>query len=281
MRHRLVLLAAILLLVAPAGSASAGGSWIEVGRGARARLGAWDVAYASVGSVVTMRGAFSSGQQAAVSEGPWYAYLRPDANEGEQRAEPMLLGGVRIDAHDGYPYVARVTFVVPNVSTGYYWVDVCDLGCTQGVGDLVGGTIVLGATDSEARLFARALILGWMHDFEVRTIGTLRKQREELQAAIVKAKHVADAAIGRAEQADDRAADAVAQASDERAVVEDAMQQRDLWQLIGGLSLLALLVAIVLAIASRRRVRDLVPDSPAELIDQDAEPREAQIRSSS
>jgi hypothetical protein len=277
MLRRAMVLAVVPLLVAPAGSAWAGGSWIEVTQGARARLGAWDVAYASVGSVVTMRGTFSSGQQGAVREGPWYAYLTSDVNAGDRQAEPTLLGPVRVDAQGGYPYVATVTFAVPSVSTGYYWVHVCDLGCTQGVGDLVGGTIVIGATASEARLFARALILRWMHDSDARTIEGLRKQREALQAEIAKARHVADAATGRAERADARAADAVAEASDNGASLEDATRRGDMWRLISGFTLLALLVAIASVIAFRRRARTWVPDSLAGLIDQDAERQNSEI----
>jgi hypothetical protein len=280
MPRRVVVLAIVLLLVAPSGSAWAGGSWIEVTQGARIHLGAWDMAYASVGSLVTMRGDFSSGQLGAVSEGPWYAYLTSDVEAGKQQAEPTLLGPVRIDGHGGYPYVATVTFVVPSVSTGYYWVHVCDLGCTQGVGDLVGGTIVIGATTSEARLFARALIFRWMHDFDARTIGSLRKQREGLQAAIAKAKHAADAAISGAERANARVADAVVQVADSGASLEAATRQRDVWRLISGLSLLALLIAVASVIGLRRRLRAWVPDSPAGLIAQDSGPRESELRQS-
>jgi hypothetical protein len=263
-----------LLIVLPAGSASAGGSWIEVTHGARVRFGSWDIAYASVGSLVTMRGTFSSGQQAAVSEGPWYAYLRPDVN-GDRNVEPTLLSRVRIDKEGGYPYLARLAFVVPNVRTGYYWVDVCDLGCKQGVGDLVGGTVVLGTTESEARLFAQALVLRWIHDFEVRRVADLQKQRDQLRAAVIKAEDAADAATGRAEQARGQANEAVAEATDARVSLEDAMRQRDLWRLIGDLCLLGLVLAVAWLIGLRRRVRALVPNSPAGLIDQAADPRKA------
>jgi hypothetical protein len=203
-----------------------------------------------------MRGAFSSGQQAAVREGPWYAYLRLD-KEGQQPTEPMLLSGVRIEG-DGYPYVARLSFRVPNVPAGYYWVDVCDLGCRQGVGDLVGGTIVLGATDVEARLFARGLILGWMHDFEVRRIADLLKRRGELQATTVEANDIADAATSRARQANDRAVEAAAQVANVQDSLATTTRQRDAWRLIGLVSLLLLLVAVAWIVSLRRRVRTLV-----------------------
>jgi hypothetical protein len=248
---------AVFLLVVPVGSASAGGSWIDVTHGDRVHFGTWDIAYASAGSIVTMRGAFSSGQQAAVREGPWYGYLRPDKEGDQQRTEPMLLGGVTIEG-DGYPYVARLSFRVPNVPTGYYWVDVCDLGCRQGVGDLVGGTIVLGATDAEARLFARGLILGWMHDFDVRRIADLLKRRGQLEAAIVEANDVGGAATSRARQANDRAAEAAAQVASVQDSLVTTTRQRDAWRLIGLVSLLLLLVAVAWIVFLRRRVRTLV-----------------------
>jgi hypothetical protein len=248
---------AVFLLVVPVGSASAGGSWIDVTHGDRVHFGTWDMAYASAGSIVTMQGAFSSGQQAAVREGPWYAYLRLDKEGNQQRTKPMLLGGVRIGG-DGYPYVARLSFRVPNVRNGYYWVDVCDLGCRQGVGDLVGGTIVLGATDEEARLFARGLILGWMHDFDVRRIADLLKQRGQLQSAIVETNDVGDAATSRAQRANGRAAEAAGQVASAQASLVTTTRQRDAWRLIGVLSLLLLLLTVAWIVSRRRRVRTLV-----------------------
>jgi len=221
-----------------------------------------------------MRAALSSGQQAAVSAGPWYAYLRPDMNGGNRRSEPILLSQVHIEG-SGYPLVASVTFRVPDVGAGYYWVDVCDLGCTQGVGDLVGGTIVLGVTDSEARLFARGLIFRWMHDFDARRIGALQKQRGQLQAAVSKEEDAVRAANSRANQASERATDALARVEEVQGLLEDTVRQRNLLHLVGGLSLLAFLLAIAAVLVLRRRLRIVVPDSPAELIDQDAKPGEA------
>ena len=145
-------------------------------------MGPWELAYAGVGSTVTMRSEFSDGQQAPVRAGPWYAYITPDTDIGGDRTEPMLLGPVHIADTGGYPYVATTTFVVPEVPTGSYWVNVCDLGCSHGVGDLDGGTIVLGATGSEAGLFARSRILTWMQEGDARTIRHLRVQRDQLRS---------------------------------------------------------------------------------------------------
>jgi hypothetical protein len=256
-RRVLVLAVVLFLLVVLAGSASAGGSWIDVTDGDRVQFGRWDIPYAGAGSIVTMRGAFSAGQQAAVREGPWYAYLRPDKEGDQQRTEPMLLGGVRIEG-DGYPYAARLSFRVPNVPNGYYWVDVCDLGCTQGVGDLIGGTIVLGATDAEARLFARGLILGWMHDFDVRRIADLLKRRGQLEVAIVEANDVGDAATSRARQANGRAVEAAGQVASMQASLVSTTRQRDAWRLIGLVSPLLLLVAVAWVVSLRRQVRTLL-----------------------
>ena len=269
--RRTASLVVVLLVVALPQTASAGGSWIDATDGNRVRIGAWDLAYASVGSVVTMRGTFFAGQQAAVSEGPWYAYLTP-FTETSQGTEPMMLGSVDIRG-DGYPYVAEVTFQVPNVDAEYYSVQVCDLGCTQGVGDLIGGSIVLAPTESEARLSARALIFQWIHQADVRTIDRLQRLQDSSRAAVERAKDLARTAEARADEAIERASDASGQAIDTQASLEDAKRQRDIWRIIGGLALLVSILALAWVVSLRRRVRTLIPGSPAGLDTyQDAEP---------
>ena len=113
-------------------------------------------AWAAVGATVRMRGGFCNGSQAAPNEGPWFASLR--SYVGGARTP---LGPVDIVASDNNacPWVATATFVVPNVAVGAYWVDVCDEGCTTGVGDLMGGYFVVAASATEARLIQR---LAWL-----------------------------------------------------------------------------------------------------------------------
>jgi hypothetical protein len=256
----------VLAALMAAQPASAGGSLIEP-NGTRVRNGPWELGYAAVGATVTMRGTFSKGQQASVDEGPWYAYLTSDTSVPARRTEPMLLGPVRITQTETHSYVATAAFVAPAVPTGSYRVDVCNAGCSEGVGDLVGGTIALGATVSEARLFARAQILRWMHEYDERTIGQLRKEQAELRSEGQAAMRRAELATVEVDAAEARASDAAGEVSSLAALLEDANRERDVWRLVAGATLLTcLIVVIVWAIRSRRRSRVVVPDTPAELV---------------
>ena len=70
MRRLIQLVGFVLILLLPARPASAGGSWLDVQNGKRVRIQGYDLAFASVGSAVTMQGTFTSGEQSAVNEGP-------------------------------------------------------------------------------------------------------------------------------------------------------------------------------------------------------------------
>jgi hypothetical protein len=261
--RRLTVFIGVALALLPVMPASAGGSWLDVQNGERVRIGDYDVAFASVGSSVTMRGTFTPGQQAAVSRGPWYAYLRPDQGE----ADPVQLGTVDIQG-DGFPYVAATTFTVPSVDVGYYWVDVCDLGCKTGVGDLIGGNIAIASTDSEARLFARGLILQWMHDVDVRTIDGLKERQVTLRSSLDDASASINAAERRSDLASQQATEAIAQTATVQESLDSTAQERDLWRLVAIVGLLAVLSIAAWSISLRRRVRALVPDSPRQLTDE-------------
>jgi hypothetical protein len=258
--RRMVPLVAILWMFTFAEPASAGGSTLDMIGGGRVTIGHWNVSYASTGSTVTLHGTFTPGQQAAVSEGPWYAYVSPQTGDGA----PTLLGSVGIRG-DGFPYVVDVTFDVPSVEAGQYWVLVCDEGCKQGVGDLGGTSVVLAPTESEARTFARALILGWIHRQDAHVIESLRDQQEAMQAQRDAATDAARDAEAQSEGATDRAEAASIQADAARASQADAEHQRDLWRLVGALAVLAAVVAVIWGLALRRRVRRLIPESPAGL----------------
>ena len=251
----------ILWVLAFVQPASAGGSTLDVIDGTRVKIGTWDMAYAGAGSTMTLHGTFTPGQQAAVSEGPWYAYVSPQNGA----ADPILVGSVDIRG-TGFPYIADVTVDVPRVEAGEYWVRVCDQGCTQGVGDLDGTSVVLAPTETEARAFARALVLGWIHEQDADVIASLEHQHEALQTqrdAAIEAAHDADT---QSREATDRADAASIQAAAANAARVDAEQQRDLWQLIGGLTALAAVIAVTWGLVMLRRVRRLIPDSPAELV---------------
>jgi hypothetical protein len=258
--RRLVPLIAILWMFTFAGPGSAGGSTLDVVGGQRVKIGHSSVSYASAGSTVVLHGTFTPGQQAAVSEGPWYAYIRPQTGG----AEPMLVGSVSIRG-SGFPYVADVTFDVPSVEAGQYWVLVCDQGCKQSVGDLVGTNVVLAPTESEARTFARALVLGWAHNRDAHAIESLRNQHEALLAQRDAATDAARDARTQSELAADRAEAASIQASAAQASQAEAEHQRDLWRLVGGFAVLAAVVAVTWGLVLLHRVRRLIPESPAGL----------------
>ena len=232
-------------------------------------MGPWELPYAGVGSTVTMRSEFSDGQQAPVSAGPWYAYITLDTDIGGDRTEPMLLGPVHIADTGGYPYVATTTFVVPEVPTGSYWVSVCDLGCSHGVGDLGGGTIVLGATGSEARLFARSRILTWIHEGDARTIRHLRVRAGPAPFRCHRgpAREIATAKAGQ-RSLPNRRLTPKPMPLETTASSSGAERRADRWRLVaGGLLAAFLLLAAVIVMRSRRAGRFVVPDTPAALVE--------------
>lgn len=189
----------VILLVAPAW---AGGSWVQVSPRSWARQGAQ----------IRLSGTFCEGSQAPVSAGPWFAYLDP------QSAPPVLMGRVHIAPNTGNDCGWRLTATlrVPDVAPGVYWLQVCDRGCTQGVGDLVGAGEFTVVSSVSPRSQARQL----------------RELREPLEES-------------RAERGD-------------TAPWLGAM-----------LTTMALLTAGgLVTLVRRRRSRFVVPDTPAELLEQ-------------
>ena len=138
-RRFATLLIAIVSMTIMATPAFAGGSLLEGPRGA------------GVGTVVTFRGTFGRGQQAKVSEGPWYGYLTNDSGPNLK----LLLGPVQIHKSERFGWVASITFSVPDVRSGDYLIRVCDRGCHTGVGDLVGGFVFIGASAEQARFLRK------------------------------------------------------------------------------------------------------------------------------
>jgi hypothetical protein len=267
-RRAAFIVSIVLVLLAIARPAGAGGSPLEVSGGPSVRIGGWDLPYAGVGATVTMRSAFSDGQQAPVTDGPWYVYLESEVGVPGEQSDPIQLAPVHIAPTGGYPYVATTTFEVPDVPTGLYWVNVCDRGCTQGVGDVVGGTIVVGATGSEARLFARSQVLTWMRDGDARTIRRLRTEAAGLRSEVSGTRRELDGATAASVRANERAADAEADAARRGALLEEAERRASRWRLISSLLVVALVLAVGIGVwMSRRARRLLVPDTPARLVE--------------
>lgn len=149
MRKRMVAVAfagAILLLPLP--SASAGGSVFEFSH-----------RFELVGAQVQVESHFSKGTQASVTKGPWFGYITTRDvtfySQASIRAS-VPLGSVTITRGKCCPWVAHMTFTVPELPTGRYYIMVCDAGCHRGVGDLAGGSIVIAQTPTEGRLFLKA-----------------------------------------------------------------------------------------------------------------------------
>jgi len=135
--------------------AQAGGAWIEVTGvdGEPIAPQSPDPSWAPVGSTVTMRGVVGPGQQPPPTEGPWFASIDRDG------ARDIDLGRVAMRRVNGESWVATLTFVVPRLRHGAYTIRVCDLGCHHGVGDLVGGGLIVASTSAEARLVQRLALL--------------------------------------------------------------------------------------------------------------------------
>jgi hypothetical protein len=274
-RSRAVVVAASLavatvLIGAP--TASAGGSWLElrdVAGAGQVSDGPWG-GWAAPGSTVTMRGTFGSGAQAPPSHGPWIARLRADVG---QVAVP--LGPVELDLGDD-AWVATVTFVVPEVPSGEYWVDVCDAAtCSSGVGDLIGGTIVVAATELEGELLTTVPQL----EGRVRQLEGDRRQLggrvEELEDQLGRAEARREALLQevRAAAARDVVADrrTAALAADLDAASADLARWR-IVAFVAAAAAIATFTALMAGAARRRRFRPTIPDTPEQLLEPAARP---------
>ena len=222
------LLAVVLSLVgSPA--AVAGGSWLEL-------QGGDDVLVP--GEVVTMSGTFGSGQQAAVSAGPWQAQLRLEGEGGS----PVPLGSVVISESSKWGWRATVTFTVPTVPTGDYWVSVVnDEG--EGVGDLVGGFVHVAPS-------AEAWRLSLLRQRLDRQQQVARKEMSEMRDRLAGAR----ADLAEATDARDQLADRVGELERARDVAQAASATDDPatvpWLAAAGA---IAVLALILGIAALRR----------------------------
>lgn len=178
-----VVLAAVAGLIG-APPASAGGSWLELAGGDDVLI---------PGEVVTMSGTFGSGQQAAVSAGPWLARLQP-VDEG---GSTIVLGPVSISEGPEWGWRATVTFTVPTAPTGDYLVAVVN-GEGEGVGDLVGGYVQVAPSLEAWRVSLLRQRLERQQRVARKEVATARDRladvRAELAAATVAREELADRA---------------------------------------------------------------------------------------
>jgi hypothetical protein len=219
----------LAVLVTPA---SAGGSIVTVEPRSWARQG----------SEIRLGGTFCNGAQAPVGAGHWFAYLDPET------APPILVGRVHIAPNTGNYCQWRLTATlrVPHVAPGAYWLQVCNRGCTEGVGDLMGAgrfTVVSAAPPREQALRLQGL-------------------RARLGESMLEEL---DGALSRAEAAIEKLENRVDGLRDQLTVERN---EPTAWFGAVVISVLLAAATTVLIILRRRRSRVLVPDTPAELLAQ-------------
>lgn len=191
-------------ILATGGPASAGGSWLELDRSSYAP-----------GDRATVRASFSSGQlEGTLSDGPYYLYLVPEGSSLPRDGSPIpdevrLVGPLHIWESTGNfcCWEASAEFTVPNGPAGKYFLDYCNSPCTvDGMGDLIGGTLLVGPTKEEARLIARIERL----EFKAEALARTKRALRETQAALAEVRTRYDQLVGRLRAArPDEAAPAV------------------------------------------------------------------------
>lgn len=241
--HRTVvsaLLAAVLAALAT--PAMAGGSIANVEPRSWARQG----------SEIRLSGVFCNGSQAPVSAGPWFAYLDP-------RTGPAVLAGrVNIAPNTGNYCQWRLTATlrVPQVAPGSYWIQVCDRGCKSGVGDLMGaGWFVVASAESPRDQAIRFEALRARLRVSMRQQARQGQALGELQGSLTRA----EAETTKLGTLADSLRDQLAAEQNERGAWFGAAAAS---------SALVVAALSVLTIWRRRRSRVIVPDTPAELVEQ-------------
>ncbi len=220
----------------------AGGSPLHVGPRSWARQG----------SEIRLSGTFCNGSLAPVSAGPWFAYLDPPTTR------PIFIGRVHIAPNTGNfcQWRLNASLTVPRVAPGAYPLRVCDLGCTQGVGDLFDAelTVVSSAPPRVEALrlqrirahLRRAIREGSRHE---QMLSRLEDELGRAEAAIVATER-------RVERLRDRL----------------SAEQRELPAWFGGVVASGLLAVATIALIlwRRRRPRVVIPDTPAAMLEQES-----------
>ena len=208
--------------------------------------------WARQGSEIRLSGSFCNGSQAPVSAGPWFAFLDPRAGP------PVLVGRVNIAPNTGNYCQWRLTATlrVPQVAPGAYWIQICDLGCTNGVGDMVGaGPFVVVSSESRRDQALRLEALRARVRVSLREQARQERLLGELERALTRSEAEAET-IG-------TLADSL------RGQLADEKEERGAW--FGAATASSALVVAALSalmIRRRRRSRVRVPDTPAELLEQ-------------
>ncbi len=156
----IVLVAALGLSLFHASPAAAGGASLQLDD-----FPIWTAVYAP-GQVV--RGSTdvwikAPKPQGRPDDGPWHAYLVPNGTREGPPLPPdaMRVADVVIDpyelnaTHTG----VRVTFTVPDVEPGKYYIEVCNDPCTAILGDLVGTPVEIARDPLHAVARSEVLVL--------------------------------------------------------------------------------------------------------------------------
>jgi hypothetical protein len=176
--------------MATAHPAAAGSSWLET-----------EQPYYSPGDHARARGIFGKGSYVGtVDDGPFHLYLVPDYR-WLPRNKPIPewavpLGPLTIQPADGEYccWVASADFTVPEVAPGRYSLDYCNDPCTvDGVGDLLGGSFLVGESELEARLMGRIERLR----FEVEALASTERDLRKTEAALAEVQDRYDTLVGR------------------------------------------------------------------------------------
>jgi hypothetical protein len=240
-----VLTAAIL---ATAGPAAAGGSWLET-----------KDPYYPPGSQATARGTFGPGAyEGRVSDGPYYAYLVPGFRWFEKPGPvpdyAIPLGPITIRPATGNYccWAASLTFTVPDLPPGRYSIDYCNDPCTvNGIGDLIGGSFWVADTQEEARLMARIDRL----EAKAKGLKRIKHDLRRTEAALAEAEDEQVSLINELRVAALQAASAAAR-GEGRASVRESLPP---W-VTASLVAVALFIGAWYRRSSGRKVPDVVPD---------------------
>jgi hypothetical protein len=214
-------------------------------------------------------------QQDIFERGPFFAYLLPNQRslqEGRPLPEGTIrLGTFAIEDLRRETFALRVTFVVPEVESGMYTVQVCNDPCTiSGFREPLSGSMTIARTDAEANLIRERDMLEWrVSSFRYR-LGKADRKNEELQTQLDTALadlHDLSVRFASLQREDQAVPIAAPVADDGRPLVEG-------WALLAIIvAMLVALVAVALGLIFSRRhaARIVVPDTIAEL---DEEPSE-------
>jgi hypothetical protein len=209
-------------------------------------------------------------QQDIFERGPFFAYLMPNGTslrEGRPLPEGTIrLGTFTIDDLRKDAFVLRVAFVVPEVKSGMYTVQVCNDPCTiSGFREPLSGSMTIARTDAEANLISERDRLQWrVSSFRYR-LGKADTKNEELQARLDAALadlHDLSVRFASLQREGQAVPPVAAPLADEGRPLVEAWA---LLALVGALLVALVSVALGLIFSRRHAARIVVPDTIAEL----------------